>query len=302
MKRKILYFLILIVLTGVGLAFHLYIFGAANKKSGNILIYASPDSTVFVNNIAEGRTPISIELAPGKYKIKLIPNALNPAKEEKAIPWEGTVEVYSKYTTFVRRDLENTENESAGETVIMMKSNAELKRDKGEVRVRSIPEGAIISLDGADVGVSPDAFIDVAPGVHDISVYATRYKRRSVQVNVLSGLATLVDFELGVDPDYEKKYPFGVLFEASSSATLPNVPKTTREPTPTASPENVEVLDTPTGFLRVRQEPSLSGKEVAQVKPGEIYPFISSENGWTKIKLTDGNVGWVSSEYVKESK
>lgn len=300
MRKKLLFLLVLVVVATIGFFVHVYVFGGANKKNGNLVVYSSPDGTVFINSKAEGRTPLSVELAAGTYTVKIIPNSLNPARAESAVPWEGKVQVFEKTDTYVRRELKGTENESGGEIVTLQKSQNILEKDKGEIAVKTTPGEAIISIDGQDMGVSPDSFLNVSSGVHDLSVYSSRFKRRSLQVQVVAGHVTTAEFSLGVDPDFEKKYPFGTLVEASSSATLPNVPKTTRAPTPTSVPEKVEVLDTPTGFLRVRLDPSLSGKEISQVKPGETYAYMSEENGWTKIKLTDGNEGWVSSDYVKE--
>lgn len=301
MKKKVVFLLLLILITIVGISIHVFVMTKVKKRFGNLVVNTVPDGTVFVNSNAEGRTPLTIELAPGKYKVKIIPNSLDPERVEKAaMPWEGEVEIIDGVDTFVRRQLEESENESSGEVVALVRSQNTLEKNKGEVQVKSVPSGAIISIDGQDLGVTPDNFVNITQGVHDISVHLTRFKRRSIQVQVLEGYATVVEFTLGIDPDFEKNYPFGAAFEASSSATLPSVPKITREPTPTKIPEKIEILDTPTGFLRVRLDPSLSGKEISQVKPGETYPYISEENGWVKIKLTDGNEGWVKSEYVKE--
>ncbi|MCL5970413.1 MAG: SH3 domain-containing protein, partial [Patescibacteria group bacterium] len=61
------------------------------------------------------------------------------------------------------------------------------------------------------------------------------------------------------------------------------------------------ILDTPTGFLRVRDSASLSGKEIAQVKPGEKYDFLSEQTGWFEIKLNDGKTGFISSQYSQKT-
>ena len=69
----------------------------------------------------------------------------------------------------------------------------------------------------------------------------------------------------------------------------------------------IEILDTPTGFLRVRTLPGSAGSEIHQVKPGEKYPFLEEdeETGWFKIQFQDpapglpeGIVGWVSNEFT----
>ena len=64
----------------------------------------------------------------------------------------------------------------------------------------------------------------------------------------------------------------------------------------------VEILSTPTGFLRVRAEPSTAATEVSQVKPGERFAFIEENEtkDWFKIEYEKGEEGWVSSQYAKK--
>ena len=69
-------------------------------------------------------------------------------------------------------------------------------------------------------------------------------------------------------------------------------------------PENlanqVEVLETGTGWLRVRSEASLNGTEIGKVNVGEKYKFSEEVEGWYKITLSDGTTGWISSQYAKK--
>lgn len=62
----------------------------------------------------------------------------------------------------------------------------------------------------------------------------------------------------------------------------------------------VQILATPYGWLRVREQPSLSGKEVAKVNTGEQLEFLEESSGWYKIKLTDGTTGYILSSYAKK--
>ena len=300
MKQKIIFLTILLLLTVGGFGIHLALSSQFQKNEGYLQVRSTPDAIVFVDSNAEGRTPLQLALKPGVHTVKIIPQALDPAQAVSAVPWEGKAEVIARQTTFVRRELKVTENESGGEVVTIQKSkNAEV-RGKGEIYVQSAPEGANISLDGLDIGVAPDLLQEVSVGTHEVSVYLPRFLRRTLQINVVpGGYTTHVVFSLGIDADFARKFPFGAMVDASSSAALPAVSKSPQEPTPTAAPDRVKVLETPTGFLRVRTDPSLSGKEIAQVKPGETYPFVESVPGWSKIELTDGNEGWVSAEYVQ---
>ncbi|TEU02499.1 SH3 domain-containing protein, partial [Candidatus Woesebacteria bacterium] len=64
----------------------------------------------------------------------------------------------------------------------------------------------------------------------------------------------------------------------------------------------VEIISTPTGFLRVRNEPSTLGEEVGRVEPGERYPYLDEDEDtdWLKIEYEEGKEGWVSGQYAKK--
>ena len=64
--------------------------------------------------------------------------------------------------------------------------------------------------------------------------------------------------------------------------------------------ELVEILDTETGYLNIRDCPSQGCGEVGKVVPGEIYVKKEFQDGWYKIQLDDGGEGWVYGKYVKE--
>ncbi|MEK9146959.1 MAG: SH3 domain-containing protein, partial [Patescibacteria group bacterium] len=61
----------------------------------------------------------------------------------------------------------------------------------------------------------------------------------------------------------------------------------------------VKVEKTPQGFLRVRQEPSLSAPEIGRVKTGDELEVIQETKDWVKVQF-EGKQGWVSSQYVKK--
>ena len=74
---------------------------------------------------------------------------------------------------------------------------------------------------------------------------------------------------------------------------------TVAAPVITQTPQ-VIVKETPTGFLRVRDKASLSGKEIAQVKPGDSLILLEELTGWDRVRLSDGTEGFVSSTYVEK--
>lgn len=61
----------------------------------------------------------------------------------------------------------------------------------------------------------------------------------------------------------------------------------------------VEVLGTPTGFLRVRQMPSTSSTELIKVFPGDTAVLIGEDGEWYEIRLENEVTGWVFATYLK---
>lgn len=63
--------------------------------------------------------------------------------------------------------------------------------------------------------------------------------------------------------------------------------------------KKAKVKDTPTGWLRVRKEPSLAGVELGKVNAGEILEVLETRAGWVKVKTKDGLEGWCASDYLQ---
>ncbi|MCU9814393.1 MULTISPECIES: SH3 domain-containing protein [Paraclostridium] len=50
--------------------------------------------------------------------------------------------------------------------------------------------------------------------------------------------------------------------------------------------------------LNVRKGPSIEEQRVGSLDRGMVVEILETNNGWNKIKLTDGNEGWVSGDYT----
>lgn len=69
-----------------------------------------------------------------------------------------------------------------------------------------------------------------------------------------------------------------------------------------AGASKVKVLNTGTGWLRVRSEPSLDGTEIGRLNVGEEVPLLEEKGSWVKVSLPDGKEGWVAASYVSKIK
>ncbi len=139
----------------------------------------------------------------------------------------------------------------------------------------SSPDGAQVEVDGKPYGITP---VSLKLGSGDYMVVLSRpgYLKRSIRINLSEGYRLVVSVDL-----------------ALSEADLTAV----QTPPITQTPE-VVVKDTPTGFLRVRDKPALSGKEIAQVKPSDTLILLEELVGWYRVRLANGTEGYVSTSYV----
>jgi len=67
---------------------------------------------------------------------------------------------------------------------------------------------------------------------------------------------------------------------------------------PARQVQKVQINATPTGFLRVRSSPGTGSTEVGRVNPGDQLELVSEQSGWYQIKMNNGQLGWVSSQYA----
>lgn len=234
------------------------------KQRGGISILSTPtDARVFLDNKEVGKTPYEDKnLDVKKYNVKI---------EKDDASWQGNIGLIAQTIVIINRDLAKDQASSSGEILT-------LDRGKG-ITVVSNPSEAEVEIDGKSSGKTPIS-VNVQSGEHTIILSHSNYLKRSIK-------AILPDnFNLTVSVDL-----------ALSEADL----STISAPVITQTPE-VYVKQTPTGFLRVRDQASLSGKEIGRVNIGEKLVLLEELAGWDKVRLLSGTEGFVSSAYVEKVK
>src|SRR3989344_2823841 len=92
-----------------------------------------------------------------------------------------------------------------------------------------------------------------------------------------------------------------VRISASDSIKEKVVPVVPPPPAPPVVVENkVQIKNTETGYLNVREGPGMSYKLLFRVSPGETHILLERKGDWAKIRTKDGRAGWVSGQYVQE--
>lgn len=285
MKAKLIILLFLLLLFVGFVAVRFFILDKQNT-TGKIKIVSSPISNVFVNNVAEGKTPFENKYKVGEYILKLIPEGT----ASDTASWQGKVNIYKNALTYVNRELGTSDLTSAGEVFTTTKMEKPPKSaNLGEIYVETEPQGAIIYLDNDEKGISTLLMQDVLKGDHELSVFMPGFLRRTQKINVDSGYRVNASFKLAIDessPESKKISPTGNNKIASESSVIQKT--------------SIIIKDTPTGFLRVRAEPSISASEEAQVKPGQKFNLLDEQSGWYKINYEDSKSGWISAEYASK--
>lgn len=279
MKKKLGILFLLIVLFGSGVAVKFFILDRQSSK-GKLKIFSSPSASIFLNNEPIGKTPYEEVQASGEYILKLIPEG----SATDVASWQGKITVYKNALTFVDRELGSSDLTSAGVIFNIIKmSSAPKKKETGEIEVETEPSGAIAYLDNDEKGIVPVILSEVPKGEHELSVYVPGFFRRTQKVNIEALFRTSVKFKLALDQS-QKKIEDISDEEATASAEEKKI--------------IIEVKDTPTGWLRVRQEPTLSASESAKVNPKDTFTVLEEKDGWYKIEYEKGKEGWISAQYT----
>ena len=257
-------------------------------------------STVFIDSVAVGSTPYEEKYKTGEYMVKLIPQGVGT----EIVSWQGKVKVYKNSLTYINRELGVSDISSAGEIFTVSEAQKTSKPNYGEIMLETDPTGAIVYLDNQEKGTSPLLLKDILKGDHELSVFIPGFLRRIQKVQVDAGSRVNASFKMAIDET--KKTATDEASIATASATPTSIkkdePKTNTAPSPSPvakSGMNITILTTPTGFLRVRKQPSISSDELGRVNPGEKYKVIEASSGWYKISYK-GTDGWISAEYTKK--
>ena len=243
-------------------------------KTAGIYIETSPASSVFIDGEQVGRTVYDATRKASEIVVKLVPETM----DKPLSPYEVKVTLTPGVKTVIKREFGDSEETSAGEIVSFEK----LGGSEASISAVSVPDAAQVSIDGQIRGFAPYKASSITPGEHSLVVSYEGYESRTISVKAIEG------------------YRLTAVVKLKPTGQVKAEDK--EEPKEEEKKVMVEILSTPTGFLRVRSEPSTAGKEVAQVKPQERFAFIEENEAkdWFKIEYEKGKEGWVSSQYAKK--
>lgn len=284
-----------------------------NTKAGlQVSINGGEKANVFVDGTNVGQTPYSGDnLKPGRKTVKLVPETPNEAT------YETTLTLSSGNITVMTWTFGKTLDESGGEVFELSKAS---NRNKNELSIVTNPDNIIIKVDGQTKGLSPLILDDLAEGLHALTVAPPGYIERTSNPKLVKGYRLTVTSKLA-------REPFGGVTNATPSATpLPAtlsspIPKTSPNPTQRLTPATnatssgttasgvistsiktipyIEINETGTGWLRVRDGADGNAQELTKLSVGSTVPYMNETlSGWLKVEYQTGKQGWVSGKYA----
>ncbi len=266
----------LAILTAMGL----FLAGYFAPKPGGLKVDSTPKSSVFINGSFVGETPYRGSFKAEKILLKLIPRE----DGTNFTPFETSITLSPGIETAVSRNFGESEDYSSGYIISFEKG------EKGTAALVAVsqPDNAQVLVDGVSRGFSPYETSTIAPAMHEIGIRSPGYTDFSINIKTLVGYRVTLYAKLARENAQ-------ALDKGSGKTPVKKV---------------VSILDTPTGFLRVRSQPGSEGTEIAQVKPGDVFDYLDTdvETGWIEIQyeasksgLPSGIVGWISGDYASIS-
>ena len=276
MKKIFIFLIPLVSASIVVLGFMFFI--SKNSGKGAIQVTSTPRSDVFLNGKLIGQTPLckcegKDMISTGEYTVRLVPHDSNFS------PFEEKIQIVRSILTVVDRTFDNG---ALSYGSILTLSPISDKKD-AQLLIISFPDKGNVFLDNNLVGITPLLLKKVSDVDHELKLGKNGYKDKSIKIKPAQGYRLISLIFLGVSP-------------AVASASASN--SSSQSASLTIS--KVTILNTPTGFLRVRKTNSIESAEVDKVYPGETFDLVNEQSGWFEIRLNNGKTGWISSQYAKK--
>lgn len=277
MKRKLIG-LISIVLIFIGFfLFFQVIVNFLPKGHGALQVTSNVTAKVLLNGKLIGNTPLckcaeNERIEEGTYTLQLVP-------QDSSATYTTKLRIGKSVQTVVDRTF-LPGSYSSTYTLYLEK----VFSSDAQLYVSSIPSQALVTIDGTDSGTTPLLLKNLSNSPHEVEIQKGGYGKKTIRIKTAPGYKLVIEAVLGTLPSSDEILP-------GSEAPV--------TPTPTTSPERVVISQTPTGFLRVRQEASIASAEIGRVNPGDSLLLLGEQDGWYKIQLKDGKTeGYISIDFA----
>jgi hypothetical protein len=240
------------------------------KKSG-LEVMSFPIAKVYINSKEMGLTPYkNMNLKPGENEVKLI----SGNKE-----WKRKIDLQNNINTVIDWQFGDDSNGNNGYILYLEKTGDK----KASLLVNTNPDKSTITVDGEVKGISPIRVSEIGEGDKQLSVSFPGYKDINIFMKAINGYQLVVDVKLTTE-----KNNIDQIINSENEAPNSGL----------SVAKKITIKETETGWLKVREASSSSGKEVTRVKPGEQYTLLEEGIDWYKIDLGNGKNGWISATYA----
>jgi hypothetical protein len=253
-------------------------------------------SSLFLDDQYLDKTPfINKKIKPGNYTLRIQPD------DASFVPYDIPLTLH-KGTISVVTWKPSTSLETSGGVIYEMEKLSDSK--KIEVEFQTIPNNAILTLDGGSKQFSPLVISDITEGTHSFEVSLPSYEIQEHSVTLLKGYKVIVTVILGKTKDAEAS-PEAEPTPPSENSLF-SAPEATSSSLNSLNTSGTQVQILKTGFfvndkevLRVRSTPSSAGEEIGFAPVGMLYPYKEEKAGWFAIEF-EKKVGWISSQFSQK--
>ncbi len=292
MKKVLLIIIPLFLIASIiAVAFYL-----SNKKHerGALQVTSIPKSTVYIDGKSLGQTPLcrcddATMLSVGDYTIKLVP------QDSSLSPFEGKITISPSVLTVVDKTF-GKGAESSGSIITLSKID---DKTKVQLLIVSFPDKADVQVDSVPSGSTPLLLDNVTESDHELTLTKNGYTDKSLRIRTVAGYKLIATVFLGISSDLSSTASASQSANLSVSPTGTSSASTSKSTTASSSAQII-ILETPTGFLRVRDDASINAAEIGRVLPDATFSLLDEKDGWYEIKLPNGTTGWISDQYAKK--
>lgn len=253
----------------------------------------------------------SSTLTAKKYAIRLRP------QDSGYQIHETSIKLTSGFQAMVDWSFGKTKDESSG--VILQIDDAQNK-NKAEIEILATPDNVPVSIDGQTKGFTPLPLDELSEGKHTIQLQAPSFEPIVRDVVLIKGKRITLSVKLAKKAT-PSPTPQAVATESAQVATPAAQVKIRATSTPAPTPKSssasssaktsdvltkstttkpyVQIVNSPTGWLRVRSQPSVGSSELAKLANDSTVPYLASQSGWLKVTYSGSDAGWVSDQYAK---
>lgn len=274
-----------------------------NTTAGLQVITTDQPSSVFLDGQFLEKAPlIEKNIKPGTYGVRIEPD------DPSLVPYETSVTLRKGLLTVITWK-PDTRPELSGGVIYEMEP---LKnKQQSEVSFITIPDGAIVALEGHEKEFAPVIIPGVNPGQREFEITLPSYESQQHTINVVQGYRMIVRVKLAkleAISEAEMKPPIieAEVIPGSVSDMTETLEIKQSSPSAEASQSGQLIRILPTNFfqdgkevLRVRSEPSTESTTAGFIEANTTHQSGGETRlGWNSI-IFNGSLGWISSEYSK---